>query len=323
MPKEFHIENISISERTDKIIDNSETTNPFIYSSFQECLKEYGYNSYSFIIYQNKEIKALVHIPQESDDFLHDLVVYSGIIFIKPQPNQKYVQIVSERHLITCFAAEEVAKFFKFANFNCSPEIIDMRGWLWHDYQKRKNNYSVSPRYTGIIDLSKIKKENVEKHLLLSMGSSRRQEYKKSFKANEYIIQTSDITNLVKYYRKNMEKQNELRTLNFINCLTKILLNSLKKNNGIYIECFSATNKFLAGSFWLITKNKAIYFWGSKTTDQLSSSAGTRVLIESMKNLHKEGITMFDLEGINSPQRGWFKVSLGSMIIPYYSVKLN
>jgi hypothetical protein len=35
----------------------------------------------------------------------------------------------------------------------------------------------------------------------------------------------------------------------------------------------------------------------------------------------KEGINEVDMEGVNSPQRGWFKLSKGGNCVPYYEVQ--
>ena len=36
----------------------------------------------------------------------------------------------------------------------------------------------------------------------------------------------------------------------------------------------------------------------------------------------EESINSIDLEGVNSPNRGWFKLSLGGELNPYYKIKI-
>jgi hypothetical protein len=36
-----------------------------------------------------------------------------------------------------------------------------------------------------------------------------------------------------------------------------------------------------------------------------------------------EGIAEVDLEGVNSPRRGWFKLSFGGALLPYYELHLD
>ena len=42
------------------------------------------------------------------------------------------------------------------------------------------------------------------------------------------------------------------------------------------------------------------------------------------QNFYREGtVKTIDLEGVNSPNRGWFKLSFGGELINYYAVTLE
>jgi len=49
--------------------------------------------------------------------------------------------------------------------------------------------------------------------------------------------------------------------------------------------------------------------------------SGTIVLWDALKALEKSGVSEVDFEGVNSPARGWFKLSFGGDLRPYYEVK--
>ena len=44
------------------------------------------------------------------------------------------------------------------------------------------------------------------------------------------------------------------------------------------------------------------------------------ISVQSFYHLNEIGIKTVDLEGVNSPNRGWFKLSFGGNIIPYYEL---
>ena len=52
-----------------------------------------------------------------------------------------------------------------------------------------------------------------------------------------------------------------------------------------------------------------------------SQHTGTAVLWDAFNGLSDHGIREVDLEGVNSPQRGWFKMSFGGDLVPYYELK--
>ena len=186
MDQEFRIEEIKISKEIDDILSICDYFNPFIKYDFQKTLKDFGYRSNTYLVFKNNQIQAIVHIPQESKDFLHDFIVYSGINYIKPHQNQTYVQIQSLRHRIDKFVANFLASNLNVFSFNSLPEVLDIRPWLWHDYPDYKIKYHVLPKFTAFINLEgQLDEINLENNLLSMMASSRRQELRKSIKLNE------------------------------------------------------------------------------------------------------------------------------------------
>ena len=105
MYQEFRIEEIKISKKTDDILSNCDYFNPFLKYDFQKTLEDFGYISNTYLVFKNNHFQAIVHIPVESNDFLHDFVVYSGINYTKPHQNQTNVQIQSLRNRIDKFVA--------------------------------------------------------------------------------------------------------------------------------------------------------------------------------------------------------------------------
>ena len=206
-------------------------------------------------------------------------------------------------------------------SFNTLPELLDIRPWLWHDYPNYKIKYQVLPRFTAFLNLdNQLDETNLENNLLSKMSSSRRQEFRKSINLKERTIVKNKILNLLNAYKSMMEFKNEYRNSTFLSCLEKLLKNNL--NNAFYFECISAEGSFLSGSYWLIEDNTALYFWGASAKN-CSSCAGTRVIIDGIKYLYKNGIKRFDFEGINSPNLGWFKLSFGAEIESYYRISLK
>ena len=42
-----------------------------------------------------------------------------------------------------------------------------------------------------------------------------------------------------------------------------------------------------------------------------------------MKKLSEEGVSQIDMEGVNSPERGKFKLGFGGILKPYYHISKN
>ena len=71
---------------------------------------------------------------------------------------------------------------------------------------------------------------------------------------------------------------------------------------------------------FLLGHNTAYYLFGANDPDMRNQHTGTAVIWDSFHILSEMNINTVDLEGINSPNRGWFKTSFGGRIIPYYKI---
>ena len=65
---------------------------------------------------------------------------------------------------------------------------------------------------------------------------------------------------------------------------------------------------------------RAYYLFGVNKPELRDYHTGTAVLWDAFYELNKDGINEVDLEGVNSPKRGWFKVSFGGELKPYYEL---
>jgi hypothetical protein len=71
-------------------------------------------------------------------------------------------------------------------------------------------------------------------------------------------------------------------------------------------------------------KKRAYYLFGAGNSDNNARYKGTIAFWETFKILaQKYHIKEVDLEGVNSPNRGWYKLSFGGDLKTYYHVKLN
>ena len=85
---------------------------------------------------------------------------------------------------------------------------------------------------------------------------------------------------------------------------------------------FSYTKNGSIGSAacFAIDHIRAYYLFGASDSNLRDSHTGTAVLWDSFAKLNHYGVNEVDLEGVNSPDRGWFKLSFGGDIVPYYHI---
>ena len=64
----------------------------------------------------------------------------------------------------------------------------------------------------------------------------------------------------------------------------------------------------------------AWYLLGANDPEWRKSAASTLLMIENIRHYAEKGIPSLDFVGVNSPQRGDYKLSFNGQLIPYFEV---
>lgn len=65
---------------------------------------------------------------------------------------------------------------------------------------------------------------------------------------------------------------------------------------------------------------RAYYLFGAGDPACCNTPCGRAVLWDGFRALARAGHSQVDLEGVNSPRRGWFQLSFGAELVPYYQL---
>ena len=74
-------------------------------------------------------------------------------------------------------------------------------------------------------------------------------------------------------------------------------------------------------AFFAIDHIRAYYLFGANDPGIRDQHTGTAVIWDAFRFLNATGVKEVDLEVVNSPNRGWFKLSFGGELVPYYNLK--
>jgi len=253
-------------------------------------------------------------------------VIYDGIIF-RDLSHLNRSQRNSEEYSLQKFIAEEVILRYRNIYIKLSPEIKDIRAFKWVNYRnKSEKKYSVEARYTSYLDINDFEDKDsfLESNIYINSSNSRRQIIRKVFNNKVITKLSNNISSFIKLFEKNMLSQNikiSNERLNFINQLLTRLLK--EKKIKIFNSYFNGERPASSAIFLLDQhRNRAYYLFGANDPDQKNDYTGTAVISEAIMNLTKD-IELIDLEGINSPNRGWFKTSFGGNTKLYFHVSVE
>jgi hypothetical protein len=322
MEKKYKLVETKADEKWDKFIEESKNGTVFLNSVY---LKASAVRYKLFYFYNNQELRAAIGVVEDEKGesvILDDLIIYNGIMYNKPTNKQNLSQQHSEQFKIQEFIANELIKRYKNIELSLHPSIIDIRPFLWVNYGTNLSKFKVNLRYTSYINISDFRNAATLEEISIYNNASvaRRQQIRYAIKKGYKTEIVNNPALFVDFYKKTMNRQGievERKKLERMENVMESLINEgIGKIYGSYDE-----NKELGSlAFFGWDNKRAYYIFGANDPVKRKGHTGTNVLWEAFYDLSKMGINEVDLEGINSPYRGWFKLSFGGNIMPYYEL---
>ena len=209
--------------------------------------------------------------------------------------------------------------------FALHPQVNDVRAFDWYRYGKDTKRYSLSPRYTCVLDLSEFSSgKSLDLDGLSSeMSKSRRQQVRQIEKQKLLTEEVNGVEMLSKFYIQTFERQGIKIDQHQIERMVTLLDALIQSGVARSFVSFNDKGVASSASIFGVHQSNAFYLFGASDTENRGSAAGTAAIWHAIQVLHKKGIQLIDLEGVNSPNRGWFKLSFGATLLPYFQIEGN
>jgi hypothetical protein len=325
MAKKYRLTPAILDGAWDAFIGASPDGSVFITSNY---LKHTDCRLGLYRLYNNEEIRAVVAVVESPDGtsaVLDDFVIYSGICFGIISNGQSHAQRISERHEIATFIAHSLEDRYESIVFALSPSVEDIRPFLWHNFGKSERRFKVDIRYTSYLSIADFafasKLDDIETYRQAT--GARRQQIRYAIRDTIVTEEFQAVSIFIDFYRRTMERQGETVSAHKLDRL--VLLLEALLSNGCAKLFYSRTSDGSVGSVAVFAFDtlRAYYLFGASDPDLRKTPMGTAILWDSFTLLARTGVMQVDLEGVNSPQRGWFKLSFGGSLVPYYQVALD
>ena len=322
MSENFLLEEATPGPQWDAFVEASHTGTLFSLSSYLAAIRQ---PSRLFWCMRGKERRAAVAVMENEDctaALLHDFVIHNGIIFGPVANKQNRSQVLSEQFEISEDVAAQLSRRYEKVELALAPQFTDIRAFLWHNYGEDGPHYTADVRYTAYADLAGFAEATVPEDIPLfaEISYSRRQEVRKAAKSGVPTVESDDAAALAAFYAMTMGRQGitpEQEKLDELRDLTAALLTS---GTGRLFVTSTPAGEPAAMALFGTDSKRAYYLFGAGDPAHRNTPCGTAVLWEGFTALARAGVTTVDLEGVNSPRRGWFKLSFGAEILPYYQL---
>ena len=300
----------------DAFVLTSSQRSIFVHSKFLESLNL----KYALVTcYENNKIVAGAPVQIGRVEQITDLVFpYQGVLLQKNEYKNLHSQVENE-HRILNFFIKEISDHYQCYCLSNSWRLQDLRAFSWLNfYDKSKSRIKNELHYTGILDLNKF--DNFE-HYKSSVRSVRRREFNKASSSLEFKF-TTDVSLLVSLYKKTFERQNlevDNKTAELIAALSKqALLAGYGKIAIALIE-----NVPISAAFFVYDDRTAYYLFAANDPEYRKFGSGTYLLMSMIRDAFECNVSEVDFLGVNSPNRGDFKISFNPELKPYHVCTYN
>lgn len=240
---------------------------------------------------------------------------YQGILFGKTVAAQPRHKRVTTEFRITEFVIQTLIEHYGDFSMSLSPAFDDIRPFLWHNYhQPDAPRFSIRNRYTAMLDLSGFQLEPY----LKSIRAVRRQEFNKS---TAEIVETADVALLLDLYLKTFERQ-EIAVSEAQQALVRNICTSTLSHGDGRLSMATTDSGVASMSLFIHDERCAYYLFGVNDPELRNSGASTALMVDNIRDMAERGIAKLDFVGVNSPNRGDFKLSFNPELTPYHEVHL-
>lgn len=271
-----------LDEKWDRFVESSPQGSIFSTVAFLSSFNAHAY----YVMKGNQIIGGFVGVIENGNIIQAPHVIHSGILFAPHHEDKNTAQRHAAEYDITVFIIGEITRIYKEIEFNLSSEFKDMRPFQWYNYFSGRK-FQIDIKYTSFLI-----------PCYAECNNSRQQAIRDAAPVIRLIEKGDPVYLAVQYNNKHGNSPIDII-----------------KSLGDKLHIFQYKSDVLAVG---VHSNVAYMLW------QYGKEYATALLIGAMQTIqHKDySILKFDLEGINSPNRGAFKLSFGGSITPYYQVRL-
>ena len=241
---------------------------------------------------------------------------HQGILFAHSVAQQVSQKRLTTEYRITEFLISALLDVYPNFSIALSPFFKDLRPFLWHNHgQVGQPTFEVKHRYTGHVNFHNF----VLSEFLTTVRTVRRQEYKKS---QVQIQASTDLPLFLSLYQQTFERQGLAIDLQTLALVQRICAQAMAQGYG-YLSAANLADGTASMAFFVTDLSCTYYLFGANDPAMRDSNASSKLLLDNMALSAQQGLQRFDFVGVNSPQRGDFKLSFNAELVPYQEVHLQ
>jgi hypothetical protein len=228
---------------------------------------------------------------------------------------------VSRRLKIISGLGDALSRHYTYHSLCLHPSLTDLRGFQWCNYHAPdQGTYELSLSYTGVICLDQF---SSFEHFLTSIRTARRQDARKAEKAGLRIVPSDDVDEFIRLYALTFSRQGIASDVSHLDLVQRIVHSVLKTGLGQMLVARNSDGQAASAIVTVNDPNCAYYLFGATDPAFRAFGANSALLLHVIHEAFLSGKKVFDMVGVNSPQRGDFKTSFNAEPAPFFVLTFN
>ena len=313
---EFGIEDNVTPAEWDAFVVASPEGWPFLYAAMLDAtgrphhrvaMREDGHVVAALPVFLDADGAPALELPQ--------FMTYGGVMLEPSNEAAPHRRVVHRLRCLTVFLEMLCAHFDRLAMIN-SWTLDDLRAFQWHNYHgPQDRRFALRPIFTGVLDLNRARDWDA---YAASIRTLRRREAKRA--TGTIDIRSSDDIDLfldlhdATYARQDLSLDPESRDYR-----RRLVAAGLAGGFGTLHFAYDETGTACSAIFVLANARSAYYLFGANRPEARKTGASTLLMLQAIHCAAENGLDWFDFCGINSPNRGDYKISFNAEPRVYFA----
>lgn len=203
--------------------------------------------------------------------------------------------------------------------FRFHPHVEDLRAWQWfHYHEPALGRFTLDLRYTGLIEFPPGR--SFEDYLG-TIRSSKRRQFRLAARAGLKAEDSRDVDALVHLYGLTFDRQGIAKDEEELHWVRRIAEEAVARGFGDLLLVRAASGEPASATLFLHDGRSGIYLFGANDPRFRNDYSGIYAFVEALRRCHARGLQWVDVGGINSPERGDFKIAFNAAPRPFVEAR--
>jgi hypothetical protein len=319
----YRLEKTAPGEAWDKLTATSPNATVFSHGGYLAAIRR-PYSLY--FIYREREIRGGLVAPESAgreNAVCNPLLVYAGVLFPPVAHKQNRAQVTSERFELCEAVAEALPGLYNEVELALSPGVNDIRPFLWYNYGSEGRHFIPDVRYTAEVPIAELAvTSRDESDIFAQCAAARRQEVRYAVKKGVTTAEEYLPDQFTEFYALTLGRQGIAVSGAYRDDMRHLIVELGKAGKARMFAARTAKGETGSMAVMALDQYRAYYLFGANDPALRDTHCGSAVIWDAFAALAKSGVSLVDMEGVNSPRRGWFKLSFGGILQTYYEMKL-